>query len=172
MLKIDAKLVTLREKLEAEPDAHARAAISDEIRTLETANAILEGKRATDEDEARKAARKKAKAEERARTKAAGEDEEDEEDDTDEEDEEDEKVKGKRTRALLRITQAALLAATSAPRPPRAVHPDEANQKFMDPAKQAEAELCAEFKDVGISRGILGLRRNMIEYGARMKAGA
>jgi len=171
MLKIDAKLVTLREKLEAEPDAHARAAISDEIRTLETANAILEGKHA-DEDEARKAARKKSKAEERARKKAAGEDDEDEEDDAaDEDDEEDEKARGKRTRALLRITQAALLAATSAHRPP-APHPDEANQRFMDPAKEAERKLCAEFKDVGISRGILGLRRNMIEYGARMKAGA
>jgi hypothetical protein len=42
----------------------------------------------------------------------------------------------------------------------------------MDPAKEAERKLCAEFKGVpGVTRGMLALRRNMTEYGRRMKAG-
>ncbi len=120
MLKIDAKLVKLREKLEAEPDAHKRAAISNQIETLRTANAILDG-RSSDDDEARKSKARKVKA--KSKGKRADEEEDSaDEDDAEDEDEEDEKVKGKRTRALLRMTQAALLAATSAHRPP-APHP-------------------------------------------------
>jgi len=142
MLRIDALIAQLSDKLEAESDAETRVNIANQIASLRSANAILEGK-SSNEDEARKAKTKGSKRADEDKLNDDDDDDdgdEDDEEDGDEDDEEDEedslasprtpakpkpsnrdrtratpKPNTKRLKALLTATQRALLSATSAP---------------------------------------------------------
>ena len=158
MLRIDALIAQLSDKLEAESDAETRVNIANQIASLRSANAILEGK-SSNEDEARKAKTKGSKRADEDKLNDDDDDDDgddgDDDEDGDEDDEEDEedslasprtpakpkpsnrdrtratpKPNTKRLKALLTATQRALLSATSAPRH-RA--PLEEEPQFMDP---------------------------------------
>ena len=196
MLRIDALIAQLSDKLEAESDAETRVNIANQIASLRSANAILEGK-SSNEDEARKAKTKGSKRADEDKLNDDDDDDdgdEDDEEDGDEDDEEDEedslasprtpakpkpsnrdrtratpKPNTKRLKALLTATQRALLAATAARRPRATL--EEAPQ-FMDPEKQREAELVRDIDHPAVTHGTIAFHRQMAEFRAKMKGGA
>ena len=99
MLKIDARLAELRAALETEADAEQRVTLSAQIAALESANALLEARKAKGNETNRGDPKKKQ----------AGNTDDDEDDgDGDEDDEEDEKKsakKGGKAKASLSATK-------------------------------------------------------------------